>query len=236
MSLLDNLEGKVKEEKDISSKKDKIREKRLELMMKKYELWKSPKRKISMEFFDGLEVDILDINKFCKMLSKNQYYNESFTFGGYISALVQLSYLSGHNDFHLALPDSNVNYVGSRLTGTSENPLRIQISGNVGTASGILLNNTIITFNDEALDSCGANANNSTIIFNKSIDLFTACGSVNSKYIFMDSVSEALVESAKSCEFYSPHKDLLDRIRPNLIYDSKAYLIKPNGEEVLYKK
>ena len=52
--------------------------------------------------------------------------------GAYVHYLMQQSYDADNNDFFLHIKDTNIPFLGYRLTGTAERPLRLTIDGNAG--------------------------------------------------------------------------------------------------------
>jgi glutamate synthase domain-containing protein 3 len=75
--------------------------------------------------------------------------------GLFLTAIIQISYTYGHNNFTLTTGDSHIVYIGHELKGTIDNKIIITVDGNVGADCGQGAEYSIFRIQGNANYGCG---------------------------------------------------------------------------------
>ena len=121
--------------------------------------------------------------------------------GDFISKLIQNSYNAGHNEFALNTQTLEIGYLGTRLEGTKERPIRITITRDVGLGCGLYSKNSIFNIQGNAGEYCGWASENST--YNVQGNTERSCGlySENSTFNIQGNTDDNCGESSKNSTF-----------------------------------
>ena len=86
--------------------------------------------------------------------------------GIYITHLIQESYTAGNNNFTLNTKDTIINNLAYKLAGTTEQPIKLTINGNIGDKCGFDMEQLQLTINGNTEAWCGTHMTQSTITIN----------------------------------------------------------------------
>ncbi len=174
-------------------------------------------------------------------------YNFTNATGVFLTALVQQSFLQGHNDFEVQLIGSTpINYFGRDLHGWRERRLKILVANHgVSPEPGQTIGKVM---HQLAIPVTNASINN--MIIGQTTGWFAYAQNVDARLTGMTEQMQGLATSAKSCKFGVDIKELADTLNEMFVKDqelrvlnnmlwlddkSEAYLlevVKPNVLEV----
>jgi len=142
------------------------------------------------EIIRDLQLEILTPGQITLLLQKalsitsTERINHYVT-GIFLSALIQYSYSDGYNGFVLNTQDTHIDRMGYRLEGQKENPLEIDIRGNVGSYFGHRLDHSKIKIEGDVGDWCGSDSKKS--IYTMQGEVGDWCGIHSKDSIFQSS-------------------------------------------------
>ena len=135
MSLLDNLDGEIEQEKILSSK-DNSQEQKLEELLKRYEKWLNlyvrdfrvvtePETNLTY----NLMLDESDINLFLHRAKKYETHRNFWETGIFVSAMIQNAYDKGHNDFKIIVSETKkpIKRIASYLSGKKDRIMKLNL-------------------------------------------------------------------------------------------------------------
>ena len=246
MSLLDDLDGSIEEEKQLASKKDKGIQDMIDNIIKEYPSFQDAYTRLcrtQANVYKELVQTKLDfsvtsetIETFCN--NHNQCMDMESNVGTYAifcSMLIQNAYDQEYNDFNFnnlkfknEMPViKNINYV----CGQKDNPIKIRIAGEILPYCCDNLNYAHITFLSDLQYECAKFCDNSTIIFKGDAAKVSAKGLINCDVHFYQEIGELCGLDSRNTRFYSPHKKNLEEISKVVYDDCSFYLIESGSHK-----
>ena len=256
MSLLDDLDGNLEEEKEFATKKQPL-EKMLSKIESAYETfvpwyvlkrhekfgWGSDSRsltgtyKISVKQKIGVSVtpEVVEcyLHEYNKLPdSKVKDYVREFS-----AVLIQNAYDNGYNFFHLPVIErKDPNMIPKdlylcywHLHGTKDSPINIIIKGDFVQTYGSHLNHATIRFSASKVSECAENCKNSKIVFEGDAS-HSASNSENCDVYLYGVAKSQCGEASKNTRFYSPHKTTLKEVSKSVALENCSfYLIEDDG-------
>ena len=235
MSLLDDLNGSVEEEKELVSKKDEALKDIINNIEEEYELFQNyhfgeymEAVKIKLDFSITPEAIISFIQKH---KGTSHYTYDFFPFG---AMLIQNSYNQGHNDFVLPALNNESDLIGfsshSHLYGQEKNPIKLIINGELAKNYFTELKYAQIKFTGKADKFCAWSCSDSKIEFKDYAGLEAATYSKNCDVYFYEDVGDDCGLGSKKTRFYSPYKANLKQVSKfNSWSNCSYYLIELDG-------
>ena len=221
MGLLDDFgDNKIKEEKQLISKKDKSLEDKVNLITNIYERWLSNHDRPwnvkhnyekALRYLRNKSLKSMHIEEF--IIRLNQFTKkESFKYTGpFISALIKRSHLNGHNDFKINIDGSlkSIESMGDLLIGEKNNPINITFKGESIINSSESTTYCNLIFNCET-HVCGKVSNASNIVFNETTGHHCGNYAYESVLRFKDNVDSLCAQSCRKSTIIF-EKDVNDR-------------------------
>ena len=242
MSLLDDLDGKIEEEKQLASKKDEALQDMIERIEEEFVI--SLKNNVEEDFSDAvkrkLDFSITPeaiecfLSKKDPSCSQSDYYQKC----KFSMMLIQNAYNQEHNNFNL--PELGGGVWGllvsgySFLFGKKDNPINLTIkeSGAIRYCNHLAYAN--VKFLEKTGKSCAKECEDSRIVFESN------AGSMNASFLHncdVYSYGDIDIEfgwKSIGTRFYSPHKDNLDEIAKNTGFSCSYYLLDDEGKAQPY--
>ena len=167
MGLLDDINGNVEEEKKLDSKINKTLDKKISDLLLIFEKWLDSykdfkgRKNFEQAFFYLYQKETCQktIDEFCMNMNKLNNHPKYGASGVFISAMIQNSFIQGHNNFTInAYHDTLFGGLPSHLKGNVHNYIKVKIKGNIGNYCISYLNCCDITFNGQSGSNIGYNS------------------------------------------------------------------------------
>ena len=249
MSLLDDLDGCVEEEKQLADKKDESLSSMVRNISEEYKKF--------LEFHDdefGItnnqyeqivrkKIDFHITPKAIDVFLQEGYkYDDKNPIQIFTSMLFQNAYNQGHNDFNVpVLRDEEeiiIYWAYSYLHGTDVNPINITIKGDLTLMYCWGMRSANVRFTENTDEYSASHCKNSKIIFEADAGKFSANCSDNCDVYFYGNVGIGSGWNSKNICFYSPQIKYLEQIsdEPGLRNCSFYLLDKNNDSEEVHFK
>ncbi len=182
-----------------------------------------------------------EIDQFLKTTTQYEQHSayQKLT-GTYITRLIQNSYNKGNNNFTIDKTDTGaLEYFLSHAEGYEERPLNVKIKGDIGTFSGLGMQNCNIevdgnvnkefaimsygcdiTIRGDAGNNLGEDAENTT---------FTVYGSIGKDC--GGNQARSTIGAAQECIFKTPNQETLDTMLEDVEEGNTIIFIQPDGTE-----
>ena len=258
MSLLDELDGSIEEEKQISTKRDSSIDQRVGQITTCFDKWLGSYNFLNGDDYNralrglkGINVQPEDIEIFASRL-KHQNIIGKLTeknCGDFFTALIKRSYLNGYNGFNLKLNEElkNIEFIGEELVGKKNNPIKITIEGdgaynwfNESKYCSITFNGNVkssvnevkystIVFNGDMTYDCGIECENCNIIINGKEINDSIFNNINCDMTLNYSNTINTGFYSENSRFYSSDINILNKTSLENENDCSYYLIEKDG-------
>ena len=242
MSLLDELEGSIEEEKQLSAKEDECLLSMVERLEEEFEMfdkwymdrWKHSDGVVknfmkAFEWNPALSLNPVLIESFLD--KNNRHFKKNSSIAEFMTMLIQSAYDDAHNDFYLPLlkGEGENAWAYSYLAGRVDDPIRITLNDNEIWDCCRGLKKAELTFTKNTDWKCANYCIDSKIIFYGDASIECATDSVNCEVYTYGKVGWNFGTFSKDSKFYSPHMKNLDIIKKVAGKSCKFYLIDEDG-------
>ena len=254
MGLLDDLDGNIEEEKQLSDKKDKAFQGMIDRITEEYvkfERWLTDAYKnnnyISYESDELIEKKLYfyitpkAIEYFLQDYTKYKNQESELWINEFSTVLIQNCYDQGHNNFNFpVLLDGKGKLLEegySFLCGKKENPIDITLQGNFPHHYCYSLKHVNVKFTKTTDIFCATECLNSKIIFEGDAGAYSGYKSKDCDIYFHGSINEKCGFLSENSRFYSPHIINLKQINKVAASGCSFYLIEKDEshKEVTFK-
>ena len=250
MSLLDDLDGSIEEEKQLARKKDEGFQGMLDNIEEEFESFKewfrTERHRRICVLQEGSKLkenlylksikkkpDFFVIPEAIEIFLKKQSSNLVFSrccIAEYSAMLIQNSYDLGCNDFNVPVlkykAGDSIDSLYSYLIGKKEGPINLTIVGDYAHFYCKKLSYANIIFKNSYSTWGASECENSKIIFEKNASHNCAFGLINCDAYFYDALGDGVGKYSKNTCFYSPHKKNLKQIsKEHGLKDCSFYLL-----------
>ena len=254
MGILDDLDGTIESDKDLSTKKDiALNTEDYKQMIFLYECFLGTgklkgssiaKIDATLDLIDRLSTVIPDYKDHDKFHDRT---------GQFISMLINAAYNNDHNNFRIYLPDLNkpIDNIARSVGSINGSTIEISIASSAGKNCGAHARNISIRYQTETGPLAADHIQNSTVVFkqraikaagfayNSDItfenEAYSCADYTDNCDIYLLSNASSIGKDAKNSRFYSPHTSVLDNISKNCGKTSILYLLDNNGNPEPYK-
>ena len=248
MGLLDDFEEEeINEEEQLSIKGNPDEEKTLNKILDYYKHWLiNPVVNSSNKY--GLFGNALDlmkntsisnrlIKKYIQHLKKFTEIDSMHRSGLFISAMVQKAYNDGYNGFEIDMTEDDfaIWYNCAHLEGKEDDPIKIEMKGDIGPES--LSNVTFVdaVINGYATMEVGAYSKDSSFEFNDRAGMYCCKRTKNCAIIFNADIEGKVAQYTRRCHIYAKDTNVLDQILDHDQIDCITYIIKSDGDTDIYE-